>query len=208
MKNKHIGLRLGAAFAVLIAILLGIGQLGLRRMQEIDETFGDITGRQLTNLQLARRALMISNDNNRMAMEIVLVENRALVKTLLATESENSKEITRLVEDSESRCESEKEKDLLSAVKRTRKPYVESYERAIHLLLDKGKHDEAEAVMINETLPLLGKYHAAWSEFVEFQQQEVDAAVQRAQLGYTEARRIASLLFGLALVLAIGIAIF
>ena len=75
---------------------------------------------------------------------------------------------------------------------------MESYERAIHLLLDKGKHDEAEAVMINETLPLLGKYHAAWSEFVEFQQQEVDAAVQRAQLGYTEARRIASLLFGLA----------
>jgi hypothetical protein len=97
MKNKHIGLRLGVAFAVLIAILLGIGQFGLRRMQEIDETFGDITGRQLTNLQLARRALMISNDNNRMAMELVLVENRALVKTLLATESENSKEITRLV---------------------------------------------------------------------------------------------------------------
>jgi hypothetical protein len=57
-----------------------------------------------------------------------------------------------LVEDSESRCESEKEKQLLSAVKRTRKPYVESYLRAIHLLIDEGNHDAAEAAMVNETL--------------------------------------------------------
>jgi diguanylate cyclase (GGDEF)-like protein/PAS domain S-box-containing protein len=208
MKNKHIGLRLGAAFAVLIAILLGIGQLGLRRMQEIDETFGDITGRQLTNLQLARRALMISNDNNRMAMEIVLVENRALVKTLLATESENSKEITRLVEDSESRCESEKEKQLLSAVKRTRKPYVESYVRAIHLLVDEGNHDAAEAAMVNETLPALLRYHAAWDEFVEFQKNQVDVAAKQAQVDYARAHRLAFLLIVLAVVVAFAIAVF
>ena len=85
MKNKHVGLRLGVAFAVLIVLLAGIGQFGLRRMQEIDETFGDITGRQLTNLQLARRALMISNENNRIVLQIVLVKDRALIETLLAT---------------------------------------------------------------------------------------------------------------------------
>lgn len=208
LKNTQVGLRLGVAFAVLVVILLSIGQLGLRRMQEIDDTLSNITGRQLTNLQLARRALMISNDNSRIAMEIVLVENRAIVNSLLATRSENSREITRLVEESDGRCESEKEKDLLAAVRRTRKPYVESYERDIYLSLNKGNHDEAEAALVNETLPLLNKYHAAWSEFVEFQQQEVDAAVQRAHVSYAQARRIASLLIGLALFLAIGIAIF
>ena len=46
---------------------------------------------------------------------------------------------------------------------------MESYVRAIHLLVDERKRDEAEAVMVNETLPLLTKYHAAWNEFVEFQ---------------------------------------
>ncbi len=155
MTNKHVGLRLGVAFAVLIAILLGIAQLGLRRMQTIDETLGDITGGQLANLQLARKALALSNDNNRIVMQIVLVENRALVKTLLATRSENTKEITTLVAESERRCESEKGKQLLAAVKRAREPYVESYLRAIHLLVDDGKHDEAEAVVVNEVLPAL-----------------------------------------------------
>ena len=97
MKNKHVGLRLGVAFAVLIALLAGIGQFGLRRMQTIDETLGEITGKLLTDLELTRRALAISNDNNRIVMQIVLVKDRALSETLLATRSDNSKEITRLV---------------------------------------------------------------------------------------------------------------
>jgi diguanylate cyclase (GGDEF)-like protein/PAS domain S-box-containing protein len=201
-------MRLGIAFGFLIAILLGIGQLGLRRMQEIDETLGNITGRQSANLQLARKALMISDDNSNIAMEIVFAENRALVETLLATISENSKEITRLTEESERRCESEEERQLLDAVKRTRKPYVDGYLLAIHLLVDEGKRDEAETAMINETLPALHKYHGAWEKFVDFQKNELDMAVKQAQVNYAKARRLAALLIGLAVVVAIAIAIF
>jgi hypothetical protein len=54
-------------------------------MEEINKTLVDITGRQLTKLQLARRALMIFNENNRIVLQIVLVKDRALIETLLAT---------------------------------------------------------------------------------------------------------------------------
>src|SRR5580658_6319704 len=104
-------------------------------MQTIDETFFDVTGRKLVDLQVARRALELSDDNNRIAMEIVLVGNRRLVNTLSAVRSENSKEITRILEESEQPRESEKEKQLLSEVKKAREPFVESYLRAIHLLV-------------------------------------------------------------------------
>jgi diguanylate cyclase (GGDEF)-like protein/PAS domain S-box-containing protein len=207
LKNKHVKLRLGVAFAVLIALLAAIGEFGLRRMQTIDETLGDITGRLLT-LELARRAVAISNDNNRIAMQIVFVKNGALVETLLAARSENSTEITRLVEENERRCESEKKKQLLSAVKRTRKPYLESYLRAIDLLVDEGKHDEAEAVIVNETLPAIRKYHAAWNEFVEFQNNEVDVAAKQAQVDYARAHRLVVLLVVLAIPVALVIAVF
>ena len=209
MKSKqHIGLRLGVAFAVLIALLAGIGQFGLRRMQTIDETLGEITGKLLTDLELARRALAISDENNRIVMQIVLVKDRALIETLLATRSDNSKEITRLVEESERRCDSEKEKQLLSAVKRARKPYVESYLRAIHLHVDEGKHDAAEAALVNETSPALLRYHAAWNEFVDFQKNEVDVAVQQAKIEYVKASRLAYLPIVLAVAIAVGIAVF
>src|SRR5579862_8393331 len=143
-------LRLGVAFAVLIAILLGVGQLGLRRMHTTDETLRFITGRRSADLELARMALDLSNVNSRITMEIVLVENRQLVEALQVTRSENSKEITRLIEKAERHCESEKEIQLLDAVKTTRKPYIESYMRAIHLLVDERKHDAAEEMMVTE----------------------------------------------------------
>ena len=168
MNIKPVGLKLGMAFAVLIAILMGVGQLGIRRMRVFNETLNDITGKQSAKLELAQRALMISNTNSRIAMEIVLVENRALVGTLLAVRSENSKEISRLLEEIEGRSTSEKEKQLLSSIQRTRKPYVDSYLRAIHLLVDEERHDEAEAVVVNETLPALIKYHAAGTSSLSF----------------------------------------
>jgi diguanylate cyclase (GGDEF)-like protein/PAS domain S-box-containing protein len=208
LKTKDIGLSLGTSFAVLIAILLGVGQLGLRRTQEIDDTLVDITGRLLTNLQLARKALAISNDNSRVTMEIVLVENRTLVKKLKELSYENSKKITRLIEESEDRCESATDRQLLSEVKRTRIPYLESNRRAIHLLVDEHKHDEAEAVMVNETLPALRTYHAAWDAFVELQKAQVDAAAKQAGVDYARARRLACVLIVLAVLVAIVIGLF
>jgi diguanylate cyclase (GGDEF)-like protein/PAS domain S-box-containing protein len=208
VKSKRIGLRLGVAFAVLIALLAGIGQLGLRRMHEINDTLSDITGRRSDKLQLAREALKLSNRNSRIAMEIVLVENRAHVKTLLTVRAENSKDIAKLVEEIEARCTSENEKRLLSAVQKTRQPYVDSYLRAIHLLIDEGKHDTAEAVIVDETLPALVKYHAAWDEFVDFQKSQLDMAAKQAEVDYSKARRLGSLLFLLAVAVAVGIAVF
>ena len=208
MNTKHIGLTLGIAFTVLIALLAVIGQVGLLRMQAIDKTLIDIAGSKSTDLELARRALMLSDENNRIVMEIVLVENRQLVEPLLAARSQNSKEITKLIAESETRCDSEKERQALSEVKKTREPYLESYQRAIHLLVDERKHDEAETVMVNETLPALHTYHAAWERFVEFQKEDLDVAFKQAQVDYVKARRLASLLIGLALVLAVVIALF
>jgi diguanylate cyclase (GGDEF)-like protein/PAS domain S-box-containing protein len=196
------------AFAVLIAILAGVGQLGLRRMHEINDTLSDITGRRSAKLQLAREALAFSNRNSRVTMELFLVQDGALVDTLLATRSENTKKISELVAEMERRCESEKEKQLLSAVAGARKPYIDSYLRALHLLVNEREHNAAVAVMVNETLPALFKYHAAWDEFVDFQKSQLDLAARQAEVEYAKARRLASLLIVFAVAVALAIALF
>jgi diguanylate cyclase (GGDEF)-like protein/PAS domain S-box-containing protein len=177
-------------------------------MQQIDDSVRNITRKQLIDLTLAQRAVALSNDNNRIVMQIALVEDRALVGKLSAARAENSKEITRLLEESEGRCASEQERHLLSEVKRTRKSYMEAYLQAIHLRVDEEKPNEAEALMVNEALPALTKYHAAWNAFVEFQKSEVDLAVQQAHVEYAKARRLTSLLIGLAVAVALAIALY
>ena len=207
MKNKYIGLRLGTAFAALIVILVAIGQFGLRRMHEINQSLSDITGRQTAKLQLAERALDLSNRNSRITMEIFLVKDGALTDTLLAARAENSKKIAEVMAEIEGRCESVQEKLRLSAVRETRKPYIDSYVRALHLLVDKKDRDAASAIMVNETLPLLVRYHAAWYEFLNLQKNEVDVAITQAQLDYVKTHHLAYLLILLAVLLALGIAV-
>jgi diguanylate cyclase (GGDEF)-like protein/PAS domain S-box-containing protein len=199
---------LGVAFAVLIAVLVGIGQSGLRRLKEIDESLSDITGRRSDKLQLSREALRLSNRNSRITMEIFLVQDRAQTNVLLATRAENTKKISALMAEITIRCESEKEKQRLSAVESTRKPYIDSYLRALHLLVDERERDAAVAVMVNETLPALVKYHAAWEEFVDFQRDQMTIATKQAEVDYAKARRLAYLLIVLAVIVAVGIAVF
>jgi diguanylate cyclase (GGDEF)-like protein/PAS domain S-box-containing protein len=199
---------LGVAFAVLIAMLVGIGQSGLRRMKQIEESLSDITGRRSDKLQLSREALRLSNRNSRITMEIFLVQDRAQTDVLLATRAENTKKISALVAEITSRCESEKEKQRLSAVEATRKPYIDSYLRALHLLVDERERDAAVTVMVNETLPALVKYHAAWEEFVDFQRDQMISANNQAEVDYAKARRLAYLLIALAVTVAVAITVF
>jgi len=199
---------LGTAFAVLIAMLVGIGQSGLRRMKEIDESLSDITGRRSDKLTLSREALRLSNRNSRTTMEIFLLQDRAQTDVLFAARAENTKKISALVAEISSRCESEKEKERLSAVEATRKPYVDSYLRALHLLVDERERDAAVAVMVNETLPALVKYHAAWEEFVDLQRDQTIIATRQAEVEYAKARRLTYLLIVLAVAVALTIALF
>jgi len=141
-------------------------------------------------------------------MEIFLVQDRAQTNLLLARRAAITKKITALVAEITSRCESAEERQRLSAVGATRKPYVDSYLRALHLLVDERKRDVAVAVMVNETLPALVKYHAAWEEFVDFQRDQMIIANKQAEVEYAKARRLAYLLIVLAVGFALAIALF
>ncbi len=189
----------------MMVLLLGIGQLGLRRMHDINATLSDITSRQSAKLQLTQEALMLSNNNSRIMMEIFLAQKRPLVDSLAATRSANTNEITGLLTRIEAGCESEKEKQLLSAIRETRGNYVGSYVRALHLL-NEGKRNAATAIILDESLPSILKYHAAWRELEEFQQSQVDAAVRQSQVDYAVTRRFVSLMILLSVVLACVIA--
>jgi diguanylate cyclase (GGDEF)-like protein/PAS domain S-box-containing protein len=199
---------LGLAFAVLIALLVGIGQFGLRRMHEINDTLSSITEGRSDKLQLAREVLTFSNRNSRITMEIFLLHDRAKTAMLLAERLENTEKISGLVAKIASRSESENEKRQLFTVEQMRKTYVDSYLRALHLLVNEGKRDAAVAVMVDETLPALFKYHAALDEFVGFQKGERDIAARQAEVDYAKARRLESLLIFLAMAVALAIAVF
>jgi len=164
--------------------------MGLRRMDEISANLNHAFGERWAKIQLTRDALRYSNSNSRLTMEVFLQEDNQHIARLLVERAENSKRISALIAELEGRCGTEEEKELLSAVEQQRTPYVQSYLKALRLLVDGHKRGAAATVMINETLPALFSYHAAWSEFLQFQMDQLDLAARQSRVHYAATRRV------------------
>jgi len=208
LSSKQIALRLGLAFSLVVALLIAIGDLGLRRMDLINADLQDIMGREWRKLSLSREAATLSNRNSRITMELFLVQDRKKIDSLLATRAENTQRISILLANLHSLCESNQEKRLLGAIEETRKLYVDSYERALHLLLDDRKRDAAFAVMADQTTPALLTYHQAWEDFVRFQGDQLELAARQSAVRYAAARRLGSFSIAIAVLLASAMALF
>jgi len=122
-------------------------------------------------------------------MEVFLLGDKKLADSLLAQRAENTKRITELISNIEKQCDSPEEKQVLAVVKNARTPYVTSYLRALHLLLDENKGDIARSVMVQETTPALFRYHDAWSEFLKLEMEQMDKAASESKGQYRWASR-------------------
>ncbi len=207
MKSQHLGLRLATAFSSLIAILIGVGWLGLSRLHELNAHLEEIADKRWAKVRLAREALTYSNLNNRITMESFLVNRREQVDPLLVLRAQNTKKISKLMMQIAAKIESERERDLFIAVQQTRKPYIDSYIRAIDLLVNQNKPQEARAAMVEVTLPLLINYHNAWDAFLDFQGNQMDEAAKESAKKYAVTRRIVFSLVLLAAAVATAIAL-
>jgi two-component system, sensor histidine kinase and response regulator len=200
MKNKSIGMRLGLVFSCLIVLLIGIGWVGLNRMGQIDVQMEQLVNSRWQQVQLSREALNYSTQNNRITMEIFLLRERGEIDPLLDQRAKNSEKITALINQLEARLESDKEKELFAATKAARTPYVENYQRALHLLIDEQNYEAARAAMVKDTLPRLADYHRAWNALVQFEVEEMDRAVEDSDVNDAAARRLVFFLMALVIV--------
>ena len=127
-------------------------------------------------LELSQQAVNLSNENNRIVMEILLLDNRAEIKPLLARHSSNDDEIVTLLRKIREQVESKDEGKLLDAVVAARGPYVMSCEQALRLLVDDHKSIEARAIIVKRALPLFLLHQNAWDAFVQLQWAQKESA--------------------------------
>ena len=203
------GTILRIAFTVLLALLIGIGYLGLSRMTRINAALNDVLGRHWTILQLSHKALAYSGRNSRITMEIFIVStDKQHIEPLLKSRAESTEKISQLVKEIESRCDSQEDRQLLAAVKDARTQYIKSYLRVLHLLLDEHKPDLAKSLMVEETTPALFKYHTAWDDFIQSQMDQMEKAANVSRASYATARSLVLLLVVLAVFIALSIMVY
>jgi PAS domain S-box-containing protein len=206
MSKRFIGTALAVAFFVLIAIIVGVGYLGLSAMAKLHADEQSISQTEWRDVELADEALAYHNRNAYINMEIVMVDDPATVASLLVQRVKNSAQIAAVIENLKSRIGSEREQELLNAVIASRKAYIASYEHATNLLLKQHNREAARKWLIQDTSPLRMKYDLAWSEFDRFQAEEMtDRLGHSAQL-YVDSRRKTLYLLAIAVGFALTLA--
>jgi signal transduction histidine kinase/DNA-binding response OmpR family regulator len=209
MKSNRIAVNLGIAFGFLVCLLLGVGWLGMSRMDRLNAQLEESIGKQWTHLQLSREALKYSNQNSRITMETLILDDSKGIETLLKRRADNTAKISALViEIEKSGITSGKERELLETVKRARPLYIESYKRVLDLRVRQHKYAQARELMVRETLPLLLIYHSAWEAFANYQNDRMDQYATMIRIHYAQARKLGLLLVGLAVLVAVAIAVF
>jgi signal transduction histidine kinase len=206
--SRQIASRLGLAFSLLVALLIAVGDLGLRRMDRINADLQDIMGRQWTKLRLSREMVANSNSNSRITLQVFLLKDREQIESLLITRAENTQKISILIAGLDKLSESAEEKRSLAAVQEARISYVEIYERALRLLIDENNRDAAVEIMTREVTPALVKYHATLDDLVRFQGEQLELSARQSGLRYTAARRLALFMIVMAVILACATGLF
>ena len=208
MKSRRVTFKLVIAFAALIGILLGIGWLGQSRLSLMNDNIKEIADHRWAKVQLAREALRYSSLNSRITMQVFILDDRKTVDSLLEQRASNTGRISELLEKIEAGADSQTEKKLLAAVWANRNPYVESYQRALGLLLKDGQPEAGRKMMAQVVTPNLIAYHKAWEDFVSFEGARMDEVRDDAEAYYIASRKLALVLLTLALILASAVAIF
>ena len=206
--NSRLGQRLAVGFGLLIASLILLGALSLHQLRNLDSAITEIVDQEWAKVELSRRAQSYSNDNNRITMMVFLVKDEQERQSLLAERAHHSEDVNRLLDQLGARAKTAEERVLLDIVKQRRAVYVESYQAALHKLIDDKQPEAAREIMTHVALPRIVDYHNAWDAYVNYQGKRMDLAQARETAAAETIRKTSFLLIALEVLLSVFIAVF
>ena len=168
MNSTSVFNRLGLAFTLLIALILGVGWLGLDRLAKTNAQVKEAVEERYAILSTGENALFLSAANSRIIMLVFMLGNTNDVGTLLANRAANTKRVVELIDGLNRQLRTPEEKSLLANVAKERAPYVKSYLHSLELV---ANNQQAAAIshFQNDSLPHLASYYNAWRVFLDDQ---------------------------------------
>ena len=205
-----IGTRLGAGFAVLLALIVIVAALGITRMAEIQEKLNHIT--KINNVEIK----LIADMRGSVYQRAVAVRN-----VLLQTKAEAQPEIERIqkqrerFQDAEEKLKklflltetSEVEKNLLAKIHALSAATGPLVDKVLELGLA-NKDEEATQVLLKEVRPRQREWLDVLKELADVKDKMSEEETTQAEVDYTKARNWVVVLSTVAVILGTLIAFF
>ena len=211
MIDKHVKLSasllwLGLAFGVSLVLTIGVGIDNLSQMGEMKVEIQRMTDSRWQSSQLAQQALVLSSRNNRITLQLFLMNDGKEIEALLEERRQNTEQITALLRQIGGMVNSDEERQLLDAILLARRPYVDSDQTAVNLLVHEARRVDGRQMILTTTQPRLQVYHDAWEKYINYQSDQIAKSGAAIEVRYKRVHARTLRLFGAGVLLAIGIA--
>jgi len=193
--DMKIGTRLGAGFALVLAMVAALMLVVLSSLASIGDSSRQVIEQDWVKANAAHNINASVRANARRTMELFFVRDAADTRTILQRIESNKKNINDDVQVLETLMYTDQGKSLLAEFKEKRVRYVQSFSKVSKLLAE-GNRPEANQVLMDETLPSLDTMQDTLRNIVDLQKKMVE------DQGAAVAQRIAStrtLMIGLGL---------
>ena len=191
--TMKIGMRLGTAFAAVIALAALVVGIGISRLSDVSEKLTLIgTDRVPKVVKLAA----ITDDVNVIARELrntLIWDDAAKIEEALSSSEAARAEIGKVLKELEPTFRSEEGKKRFAAVSDARAAYVPVQQQFIALVRE-GKKDEAKALLTEQMRPVQLAYMTNLDRLKDMQIELISHAASEGEANYAEARL---LMFGL-----------
>jgi methyl-accepting chemotaxis protein len=200
MKDWTIGTRMGAGFALVLALLVATAGVGVLRLQGVGEATQEMAQRSLVKERLAA-AWQLGTSTNSVRTFSLLKSNDADVQAYL---QKNITATSTVISETQKKLEdmlaSPEELALSADIKKKRGDYVELRNQILKLKAE-GQRDEAAKLTDTRLLGALDSYDASIRAMLAHQQQEIDRTAAAIDAQYRSGRvyLIALAVFALAL---------
>ena len=201
-------LKLEITFGCLVALLVGVGWLGLSRMGEINSSVNGILNQGVVKAQLADQALFYANSNFRMVTTLILMKrvSRNDIAVYAPKREENRAQIALIKKQIRDLPSTPEEIQLLDKINQAGALSSKSVYEVVDLLRQPGKENEAHVFMAEKTIPLLNQYRSAWNAFIQYEESEISDARAKSEANYIAARNLSISVILAAILLALVIA--
>jgi len=208
MSRDSTGFKVEITFGCLVALLIGVGWLGLSRMGRMYAASNEILNQGVLKLQLASEAVFYVNSNFRLVTILVLTPQRSPedIDSNIAKREENLAKGAAAKEHIREIAVSEKEKELLAQIDQIGVISTSSVTDLLNLMRKPGKEHEAQLYAAAKTVPLMNQYREAWAAFIKYQETQIDLVRARNEANFAATRDLTASLVLAAIVLAIAIA--
>ncbi len=205
MKHLAIGIRLGIAFAILCAVLVAVGLLGLERLAEENGALERVAVDRWAGAREAVDGMEGAAANTTLLSQLFLEPDDAAAQRIVDTMAANTRRNSGLIEKLEARVQKcDRGRTAVQRIQAAREEYRAAFERAKALLAG-GRRAEAQALALAEVMPRRAALEEAWKGFFSHEGDHVNEAAAAGAALYASARKGVVALLVFAVLLAAGL---